>query len=259
MGGTWILYEYGSSKGYGGDGGHIAVGRTFELVMALALSCNIFLALLGAVYWIHAINFNSSHEDFYLRAVKPLSFLPTLLNMTLWFVSIGLLLGIYLNLSPNWPETIIGISLCILVIYKALTVAKNFFWDTVPLEVYHMPLWGRWQFPQYRRKEGRHDLKVRAKERARELKRRAYCGRGRPDPNFDLESGSANPVSELLRKAAVKLGVLDCDVYVFEARLNESWLFNVDQLKDMSCDALSRFMPFGLAKEVLSMLHETAD
>lgn len=257
MAGVWVLYEWGSSKGYGGGGTNAVVSRIFELVMALAMSCNIFLALLGAFFWIHAINVNSSHEDFFLQSVKPLSHLHALLQLTVWFVMMGLLLGIYLNLSPNWPETVIALLFYFFLSFKNSSVAKNFVWATVPLEIYHAPWWERCQYSQFRREEGREELKVRARARAQELKKRAYRERKKLDPSFDVECGVDSPVGGLLRKAAVNLGMLDCDSDVFEARLKEDWLFNVDQLKDMSCDMLSRYMPFGLARELHSLLLET--
>ena len=54
---VWIVYEWGN---YGGDS-EIVVKRIFEVIMALALSGNILLALGGAVFWINAICINSSH------------------------------------------------------------------------------------------------------------------------------------------------------------------------------------------------------
>jgi hypothetical protein len=49
MNGVWIIYEWGSSKGYGGEGMNSTVERLFECVMDLALCFNTFFALFGAV------------------------------------------------------------------------------------------------------------------------------------------------------------------------------------------------------------------
>lgn len=76
-------------------------------------------------------------------------------------------------------------------------------------------------------------MKARARSKAQELKRRAYCKKKKLDPSFDVECGDhASPVGGLLREAAATLGsIMNCDVYTFEARLKDDWLFNADQLK----------------------------
>ena len=117
-----------------------------------------------------------------------------------------------------------------------------------------MPRWCKWQYAQYRTRKGRAELKVRAKLRAQELKKRAYRERKKLDPTFDVEKRNATPIGDLLRAAAMNLNMIDSDTYVYEDRLREDWLFNINQLKDMSVDCLSRYMPLGLAKELHSLL-----
>ena len=95
-------------------------------------------------------------------------------------------------------------------------------------------------------------MKARAKLRAQELNVRARRERKKLDPNFEkgVTVIPTSNVGVLLQKAAKNLGIHDCDVSIFEARLQKDWLFRVDQLKGKSADFLSRYMPYGLAEEV---------
>lgn len=256
MGAVWIIYEWGSAGvGEGGeDGGEgfVIFERIFECIMAVALAGNIFLALFGGGFWIHSLVTNSSNEDFYLKAVTPLSFLFVLLEETIFLVFLGMVFGTVIHFRSHWPEAAVALTIIMLMFVKGWTEITKFGWETIPLEFYHSPGYHKWTHFKYWSKKNRDELKCKARARAKDLKKCAYRERKKLDPNFrESESSiSASPIGVLLATAATNMGVVDCDVSMYESQLREDWLFSVDQLKGRSVECLSRYMPLGLAEEV---------
>lgn len=89
-------------------------------------------------------------------------------------------------------------------------------------------------------------MKSHAKDRAQELRKRAYRERRKIDPLVDLNTRSPSEIAVLLRAAANNLGRSESDISTYEVMMNEDWLTGIGQLKDMSV-AVS---PYGLAREV---------
>mmetsp|Transcript_9181 Transcript_9181/g.19827 ORF Transcript_9181/g.19827 Transcript_9181/m.19827 type:complete len:438 (-) Transcript_9181:181-1494(-) len=256
MNAVWILYEWGSYKAHGGDGSNVIVERIFECVMALALSCNMFLALLGAWYWVYSILMNSSHQDYVFQSIKPMMYLYYLICFTGNLVWVGMLLGIYCNLSPYWPETIVSLVVALIVCFSGSDISVAHMLSVSPLELYHLPSFSRHVFlrkPFFTKKE-KDDLKAHAKMRANELRKLAYNEKKKLDPNFQKVRTNNNHTGVLLRAAARNCGRDNTDISIYEARLEEDWLSKPEQLNGMSAECLSRYMPLGLAKEVQKLV-----
>mmetsp|Transcript_20613 Transcript_20613/g.37552 ORF Transcript_20613/g.37552 Transcript_20613/m.37552 type:complete len:324 (+) Transcript_20613:79-1050(+) len=254
MGAIWMLYEFGSPNGYGGEGGHPMVHRAFGCVMAVALGVNGLLALFGALLWIVSINLNSSHQDYVFESRKALTYLDALLLMTLKLFIIGLVLGIYLNLSPYWPEAIIAGVIVVVIYVRGFQISWNHMMAVAPLECFHMtPTIS--VLPKFLSCKSGNKLKADAIKRARELRERAYRERKTIDPNFrGSRSSDSSSIGGLLRTAAVHLGMIDYDVSTYTDRLKEDWFHEADHLKDRSVECLSRYMPLRLAEEVQRLL-----
>mmetsp|Transcript_19924 Transcript_19924/g.30780 ORF Transcript_19924/g.30780 Transcript_19924/m.30780 type:complete len:372 (-) Transcript_19924:264-1379(-) len=255
MAAIYTLYEYGSHKAYGGDGTNYVAQRIFEFIMALALSSNMLLALFGGWYWIYAIAMNSSHEDFVIQSIKPLMYLYYLLCFTGNLVWVGMLLGIYCNLSPYVPETIVGIIVAFAICLSGSTISASHMLAVSPLELYHLPTFVRNNFLRkpWLEKKSKDDLKLRSKIRAQELRKRAYIERKRLDPEFETERFNNISMENLLLTAARKCG-RKSDISDYESRLKEDWLTKPKQLEGLGLEYLSRYMPLGLAKEVQQLV-----
>lgn len=250
---VWILYEWGNSKGYGtveSDGDDI-VQRIFECVMAVSLSCIIFLTLFGSFHWIMSILWSSSHEDYVLESLKALGHLHSLLCFTQYTILTGLLLGIYCNLSPHWPETVITLAIAIAVFISGTKITLGLNSAVAPLELYHTPSF-------FKVGSSSKGLKTRARLRAQELRKRAYRERKKLDPSFPARSDTTrtSSVASLLNTAVLNLGRIDSDISTYEARLEEDWFNQADQLNGMSIEVLSKYMPLRLAGEVHRLLLE---
>ncbi|KAL9190537.1 hypothetical protein ACHAXT_000243 [Thalassiosira profunda] len=250
--GIWIIYEWGSWKSFGGDGSNYVVERVFECVMAIALGCNVLLALWGAMLWIHAIETNSSHEDFAFHSVKPLVYLQYLLIDSAILVVVGFLLGTYINLSPYWPETAIALTVVGFIILWGLVILYRHELTCSPLECYHFPAWIKYTNPSFWLRQNREELKGEARLRARELKKRAYRERKKLDPDFETTGGSESSIGAILRSATKRRE--DCDISTYEARLAEDWFTAATQLENKSVDFISRYMPYVLAEEVHKLI-----
>lgn len=90
-----------------------------------------------------------------------LSNLQKLLVLTNQFVFVGFVLGLYCNLSPNLPETIVALSLAVVLYVQIMSAESRQMWNTIPLEIYHLPRCAQFTgfvFPQMCSK-GRKELK----------------------------------------------------------------------------------------------------
>ena len=125
------------------------------------------------------------------------------------------------------------------------------------LECYHAPRFIKIAYPFLWpiTRKGKEELKLNAKLRADQLKKRAYHERKKLDPDFDLRQNktSTSSVGDLLRTAAINLGRYDSDLSSYEARLEAEWL-TIETMKDRSVDCLSKYMPLVLAEEVHRIL-----
>ena len=66
---------------------------------------------------------------------------------------------------------------------------------------------------------------------------------------------TATSLSNLLHDACVNIGMGEYDTTTLESRLRDDWFFEAEHLKGLSIDALSRYMPYRLAQEVIKSLH----
>ena len=173
------------------------------------------------------------------------------------FVFLGLLLGIYKNLSPNLPETIIT-----LVVAVSMRILGDKYWGRqisicMPLEYYHFPRYIQIMMG-FITKAQRDELKGRAKIRAEKLRKKAYQERRKLDPGFRDETNTSS-IPTLLRTAAINLGRNDLDVTIYEERLEEDLFNDPVHLKGRSVECLSRYMPLRLAEEVYRLLVDTTE
>ena len=256
----------GSSKGgYGGDGGmNYIVERLFECIMALALCFNTFFALFSAVFWILSLFWSTNHDGFAFYAGKVLVYLTTLVAFIPLLIIAGVFLGIYLNLSPHLPETIVTLILVAIVVIVGQKRHIEFELDVAPLECYHAPRWfHEIMFPVFHSSKVKSRVKAAAKMRANELRKRAYSQRKVLDlkkRNNTMESNDrTSSLGILLQKAAANCDRQNADVSSYEACLEEDWITKPEQLKGVSIDYLIQFMPLGLAREVYKLLNESEE
>ena len=183
------------------------VERIFECIMAIALGGNLLLALWSAILWLHAIEGNSSHHDYAFLSVKPLVFLQHLLIGCAYLIMIGFLLAIYINLSPNWPETVVALTAMSAIYLAGFSMFYRFVLKSTPLEVYHFPA-GIRKTPFLAIGSGdKERLRSEAKLRAQELKKRAYRERKKLDPDFETSGGSESSIAAVLRTEPKTWGV----------------------------------------------------
>ena len=237
---------------------------------------NFFLVAAGITGWNPALNSNCNHPSFVWEARNLLSHCQILLQSVLALMTIGVALGVYLALNPNWPETAVGLVITLFLSVMNLRTAERFCVAVCPLEVYHLPLPTRLiAMPNHTlSRDGREALRTRAVKRAKELNERRTSSsnnksstkRTSTNPNSFSSSGTSNNnnnsaqksttsvntncVGLLLRDAAIKCGRDDQGVSIYLANLEEDWYSDVDQLKGMAVDVLARYMPRRLAEEV---------
>lgn len=99
-------------------------------------------------------------------------------------------------------------------------------------------------------RKSRERIRVGAEQRAKELKARAFRERTALDPSPAHHAESYTPIGKLLRISADNIGKKDHDISQYESRLDKDWYTKIDELKSMSVDILSRYMPRRLADEV---------
>jgi len=256
------MWEWGNSNTAGNE----VVTRIFNCMMAVALGLNVVLALFAAFFWINSIGLNSSSDAFYLQSVRVIGHLGILTYIISNLIAVGILLGIYLNLSPNWPELIIAWLIMLAVQIKSTLVTHQYGLATQPLEAYHVPMYQSATVlpPKYIcSKQGREELKSLAKHRAQELTRKAYHTRGKISPynnssNFEegKESTTTSSVGALLREAANNLGRNDEDITTYESKLANNWYTEAEQLQCLSVEFLAGLMPHRLATEVHDLVQK---
>lgn len=220
------------------------------------------LALNSAVAWMISILYSSSNDDFVYNSRKSLRYMYGLLNCIVQLVAVGICLGIYSNLSPYWPETIVAIIIAVGLYISGFLQTRQLVLHCMSLEYYHLPRWMKigtpvmWTYPKQKAK-----VKLNAKARAERLKAGAYS---RAVHRNSIQSGTIDKKSStslriLLESASTNIDMGDYDVSNFETRLKEDWFFETKHLEGMSVDLLSRYMPFRLAQEVHRQLSENSN
>ena len=257
---TWINYEWVHYTEFHEDVNESEIlWRVYELIMSLAFTCNLYLALSGASFWLNSIIVNSGNGDYFLRSVTALSFCQQLLGATVVLNAVGCCIGVYVKLSPHWIETGIGVAAAVVLYGVGREILSNHIVGTSPLGFFHSPgwvrlIWGARDIVSPKRYEA---LKRRAKEQAERLERRAYHERawlGRPQGR---ESDSS--VGRLLRQAANNLRLGSYDTTLCEKKLAAELYLESDQMRDLAVLELARCMPLRLAKEVRRLLGSSSD
>jgi len=264
LSGTWVLYEWGSGYGYGGcryeETSYCspAVDRAFEVVMAMAITANLFQAMFSSMLWLMSILFSATHRN-WVYGCRNLLVLCHHLLIAIFILTIaGVGLGVWAKLAPYWPEVGIALSFLLVIVAYGIYSIANICGNEIALEYYHFPWWFKWgilPFPMLKR-GGRQRIREQAEKRAKEVKSRAWKER-----SFMTESGtssrssrSATSIGKLLRGAACNIGRGGFDVSKYEQKLEDDWYNNASELREMSVDVLQKYMPRRLAEEVHNQL-----
>ncbi len=268
LGGTWVLYEWGSTLAYGGGRGGQeeidAISRimstVFEPVMAIALGFNIQLAFFGSMMWIMSLHFSASNPKWAYSCRYMTAYMQVLFTCMLLFVTLGLILAVIAKFAPNIPTVIITIVLIGIAEIPGFYYVGNLVREEIPLELYHSSLW--WKLvmsPQsVLMRKGRSDLQKGAISRAATL-RKQFSVR-LTDNNGTAASSTSqrgrDSLEKLLEKAAHSIGRSDIDITTYIARLEADLYTESEHLSEEDVDELSRYMPRRLAKEVHKILLE---
>ncbi len=98
---------------------------------------------------------------------------------------------------------------------------------------------------------GRQKIRQNAEIRAKEVKARATTERTLSKPTSKSKrSAPQSGVGLLLRRSADAIGRRKFDVSKYERLLEEDWYCEEDELRNMSVNDLSKYMPRRLAEEV---------
>lgn len=199
-----------------------------------------------------SVLFSGTHQNWVFGCRHLLVLCHTLLCCVLVLTVGGVGVGIFTKLAPNWPELVIAMCFFLVIVVTGMYHASYLAATQLPLEYYHFPLWFKWfitPFPMFSRKS-RERIRVGAEQRAKELKARAFRERTALDPSPAHHAESYTPIGKLLRISADNIGKKDHDISQYESRLEKDWYTKTDELKSMSVDILSRYMPRRLADEV---------
>ena len=255
LNGTWFLYEFG-----GVESGSVVVDRMFGAAMALALVSNMFMAMFSSFLWLMSVLFSGSCRNWVYGARDLLLFCHILLVCILLFTTLGVGLGLYANLRGRWPELAICEAFFLTVVVVGMHHVAMLVGKEIPLEYHHFPLWFKlaiMPFPLLTR-SGRQEIRNGAKIRADELKARAFRERTMLDPKGSIASvKKRGSIYSLLRSAADSIGREDFDITQYESNLEKDWYSEEEQLRRLSVDTLSRYMPRHLAEEVHKELEKS--
>lgn len=266
LSGTWVLYEWGSSLGYGGcryDSAEFCnanIDRAFEAVMALSMTANIFQAMFASFLWLMSILFSGSHRN-WVYGARNLLVLCHLLLVSVFILTIsGCGLGLWAKFAPHWPELAVCLAFLVTIIVYGIVSCSFLFAENCPLEFYHLPLWFKWgifPYPMLRR-GGRQKIRELAETRAMELKARAYKEKSISDTRKSMSKKKSQvPMTSagaVVRRAANSIGRRNFDVSKYEQRLEADWFTESEELRELSVDVLAKYMPRRLAIEVHKQL-----
>jgi hypothetical protein len=170
-------------------------------------------------------------------------------------------LGIYNKFSyyDYWIELAVCLFVLVLMTGTGLYLMSDLVASELPLEYYHLPLWFKYALIPFKSLTSKQRKEVRdaAKVRANELKERAYRERllVKPKERSSDARSDDTPIGILLHESAIELGRCNFDVSIYEQRLEADWFDDINDLKAMSIDELSKYMPRKLAIAVCSKLH----
>ena len=263
LGGTWVLYEWGSTLAYGGSGGGgqeiDAISRimstVFEPVMAIALGLNIQLAFFGSMMWIMSLHFSASNPKWAYSCRNMTAYMQVLFTFMLLFVTLGLILAVIAKFAPNIPTIMITIVLIGIAEIPGFYYVGKLLREEIPLELHHSSMWFKLAIsPQsVLMKKGHSDLQQGAMRRAATL-RKQFSVRLTNNNNGTVASSTSqrgrDSLEKLLEKAANSIGRSDIDISIYIARLEADLYTDSEHLSEEDVDELSRYMPRRLAKEV---------
>ena len=211
------------------------------------------LAMFSSFLWLMSILFSGSHRNWVYGARNLLLLCHLLLVSILVLTVASVGLGIYAKLAPYWPELAIAMAFFLTVVAGGMWTTSHLAAEQISLEYYHFPMWFKWgilPFPMLRR-GARQKIRDAAEKRAKELTAMAYKERTMLNPKTSSSrSIPGTSVGALLRRAANTIGRRNFDVSKYEARLEDDWYNDAEELKSMSVDVLSKYMPRRLAEEV---------
>ncbi|KAL7554997.1 hypothetical protein ACHAWF_018955 [Thalassiosira exigua] len=213
-------------------------------------------AMFASFLWLMSILFSGSHRNWVYGARHLLVFCHTLLSAVLVLTVLSVALGIYSKLAPYWPELVVSMAFLVGIVLYGMWATSNIAANEIPLEYYHFPLWFKWgllPFPMLRR-GARQKIREAAEKRAKDLKSRAFKERSLDAPSSIARRVPRTDIGALLRQAADSINRYDFDVSKYEERLERDWYNDPAELKGMSVDVLSKYMPRRLAEEVRSQL-----
>ena len=249
LGGTWVLYEWGSPIiAKEGD----AFNRIFSSLISIVICCNLFLALWSCILWITAIIYGS-REDFVYNARNLIQFCNHMMWMTYISVTFGCGFALYLNLSEHLIDLIVISIFVGIIVLRGMMLMCDLQLKVSPLATYHQPFWLKiftnigFVFSAEKREE----LKEKALAEADFLKEKAkFRQEMRELDRLPDTSPRTSTIGVLLSTAAINLKRPDYDVAKFEINLEDDWFNEVEQLKNRSVECLAKYMPLRLAEEV---------
>ena len=259
--GSFVVYEWGSSLAYGGSKNDV-VDRIFECVMAIGITANLLLALVASFLWQFSVVHSAYHQSWVYGCRKFLHFQHHLQMLIMTCTIVGMGLGIYNKFSyyDYWIELAVCLFVLVLMTGTGLYLMSDLVASELPLEYYHLPLWFKYSLIPFKSLTSKQRKEVRdaAMIRAKELKERAYRERllVKPKERSSDARNDDTPIGKILRDTAIELGRCNFDVSIYEQRLEADWFDDINDLKAMSADELSKYMPRKLAIAVSSKLHD---
>ena len=259
--GSFVVYEWGSSLAYGGSKS-VVVDRIFECVMAIGITANILLALVASFLWQFSVVHSAYHQSWVYGCRKMLLYQYHLQMSIMVCTLVGMGLGIFNKFSyyDHWIELAVCMFVLVLTTGAALYVTTDMIASELPLEYFHLPLWFKYALIPFKTltSKQRKEVHDAAKIRATELKELAYRERVlvKPTERSSDARSEDTPIGTLLHDTAIEIGRCDVDVSIYEHRLEADWFDDISDLKAMSVDELSKYMPRKLAIAVCSKLHD---
>ena len=256
LGGTWIIYEWGSEYAYGGNNDTLPTGPIFEVVMAIALICNIILAFVSCMIWILSLMHSHTNPNWTYSC----RFVFVYCHMLFIFMLVAVTVGLFVAILAKFKEpgllaqTIVVFVVAMLVEAPGMMCMGILIETELPLELYHSPFWWKfWLSPFHMFTNSRRSrLKENAILRANMLKEKTTI---QQQQRLDARENDKNStLHDLLRKAAIAIGRDDIDVSIYVIRLEEQMYTEAEHLQGEDIAILERYMPRRLAKEVHKLL-----
>ncbi|KAL3781517.1 hypothetical protein ACHAW5_000733 [Stephanodiscus triporus] len=244
LGGTWVIYEWGSPIAI--EAGDV-FNRIFSAAISVVICCNLFLALWSCILWITAIVYGS-RGDFVYNARDLIQFCNHLMWMTYFSVTFGCGLALYLNLRSNLIDLLVILIFVGIVIIRGMSIMCELQLSVSPLATYHQPSWIKlFTHPRFiLSSKTREELRGKAVVESEYIQFKANFRQIKKELDSTPDSG----ICILLRTAAKNLNRPDYDISKFETNLAEDWFNEVEELKHRSVECLAKYMPMRLAEEV---------